>query len=66
VGQDAAGRWTGFARLDAGPCRVAVTTSADYENGHGVEKNIEESKKWYRRASEQGLKEAQEALKKLE
>jgi TPR repeat protein len=36
-----------------------------YEHGEGVEKNIEEAKKWYQLASDQGLERAQARLEKL-
>ena len=37
-----------------------------YENGEGVEKDIHEAVKWYRKAAEKGSISAKEALQNLE
>jgi hypothetical protein len=36
-----------------------------YDNGTGVEKDMNEAVKWYTKAAEQGCADAEEALEKL-
>ena len=36
-----------------------------YAKGHGVQKNVDEALKWYRRASSQGHQGARQALQRL-
>ena len=36
-----------------------------YENGEGIEKDIDQAIYWYKKAAEQGDKEAQKELKKI-
>ena len=35
------------------------------ENGDGVEKDLEEAKKWYQKAADQGYEDAKEALERI-
>ena len=55
--RDLAERGSAQAQYNLGVC---------YENGDGVEKDTSEAMKWYRIASEQGHKEAEMALQKLQ
>ena len=55
--RDLAERGSAQAQYNLGVC---------YENGDGVEKDTSEAMKWYRIASEQGHKDAETALQKLQ
>lgn len=55
--RDQAERGSAQAQYNLGVC---------YENGEGVEKDTSEAMKWYRIASEQGHKDAETALQKLQ
>ncbi|MBP5586971.1 MAG: SEL1-like repeat protein [Lentisphaeria bacterium] len=42
-----------------------LTLGLYYEKGIGTRKNVTEAGKWYRRAAEQGVEEAKQALESL-
>ena len=48
-----------------GYARAQFNLGVRYENGLGVNKDVEEAVKWYRKAAEQGYAPAQEKLKEL-
>lgn len=50
---------------EAGHPRAAALLAWLHENGRGTENNIEEAKRWYRRAAEQGQADAMAALGRL-
>ena len=56
-----------FKKLaEQGDSQAQYNLGAMYENGEGVEENIEQAKYWYKKSADQGNEDAQEALKELE
>lgn len=51
---------------EKGSAQAQYNLGVCYENGEGVEKDTSEAMKWYRIASEQGHKDAETALQKLQ
>lgn len=51
---------------EKGSAQAQYNLGVCYENGDGVEKDASEAMKWYRIASEQGHKDAETALQKLQ
>ncbi len=50
---------------EQGHAYAQFTVGLMYENGDGVSKDIDEARKWYRKAADQGHEAAKEALKRL-
>ena len=59
-----AAEWIGKA-AESGHADAQNYLGYMYENGFGVTKNGNEAVKWYRKAAEQGVKDAADALKKF-
>ena len=53
------------AAADRGEAWAQFNLGLAYDKGDGVEKDLREAVRWYRKAAEQGDKEAQRALQKL-
>ena len=50
---------------ELGYAKAQFSLARSLQNGKGIDKNIEEAKKWYQKASDQGLARAQSELAKL-
>ena len=56
-----------FKKLaEQGDSQAQYNLGAMYENGEGIEENIEQAKYWYKKSADQGNEDAKEALKELE
>lgn len=49
-------------RAEKGDAKAQYNLGSCYENGDGIDKNINEAVKWYMKAAEQGMPEAQSYL----